>query len=760
MEKLEGRVASMEETFRQFLQELKSGELRDSLAARKDSPALATPGDTEDGASITAQPDALIASSAASGFLEDEDNEHERARGAEEESQTLVKDEVSYRHCYADGFGELDPDINGQLRYVGLGSTASIVDRCIGLRQHINTGLKKKGYDIGEPFLTSPAAVIDVEVPPQPLDNSLRQQLPPQTLVDILIETYVEQVYFIFPIISKSDVLVLYDELLGCDNFDAGVAGIFSAVMAVAAPLIPQRHAVFNDIDEKYSYENIGSHFYTQAIHFLNLSQRIKSDRRGILQEQIVAFGLLSMYLSETGSQADAWIMIGRAIRLGQDVGLHRSPERLRLPSEERNKRRFIWWCLYILERQLSIALGRPLAIDDSDCDVELPSELTDSSKNAQLTGFESFIHLHTILGGILKTVNSVKNANEWRSVEKYEELRSRVRESNLNLQKWAKYRVPKQIKTATTGTMLAERHISLSSYYSAVILLHRVFMPHPHRQSPLESSQAQIRCAKAATDCIHGSSDFLRSVPAGHYHVLHGQNVFVGAIVLMQCIRGSNDQMYTDIALHDVEMALQTLQSLESSWKGARKCKGIVEEYLDLTLQVLQGDYKKGVCNFGHLTEGPSRSISSKKRAPRSSEGQITPQESPAERPPKRQIRADSSPTHRGNTSAYRGFSHEMNAERRLGYTGMPSLPSMLKPAVRLRDTLRTQPDVHSWPSEIDCDPTFHDGFGVCTTAMPQGFTMDNDMLISDLDLDFAPGDLMMPNPQPWAVGDQGMFF
>lgn len=334
MEKLEGRVASMEEMFRQFLKEFKSGQPRDSLADRRAGyPAIATPEDTEDGASVAAHPeDAPTMIPAPDGLAEGEDNEHDRVHGVpelggkgEKQSHTpLVKDEVlSHRHCYADGFGELDPDINGQLRYVGLGSTGSIVDRCIGLRQHINSGLKKKGYDIGEPFLTSPAAVADVEESPHLAESASRYDMPPRTLADILIETYAEQVYFMFPIISKTDVLALYDELLSGSNFDSGSAGVFYAVMAAAAPLIQEGNPVFIDLHEKYLHKNIGSHFYNQAIHFLNRSQRYRLDRTGIVQEHIVVFGLLSMYLSETGGQADAWVMIGRAIRLGQDVGLH-----------------------------------------------------------------------------------------------------------------------------------------------------------------------------------------------------------------------------------------------------------------------------------------------------------------------------------------------------------------------------------------------------------------------------------------------------
>jgi hypothetical protein len=99
------------------------------------------------------------------------------------------------------------------------------------------------------------------------------------------------------------------------------------------------------------------------------------------------------------------------------------------------------------------------------------------------------------------------------------------------------------------------------------------------------------------------------------------------------------------------------------------------------------------------------------------------------------------------------------MNAERKLAHIGTPDSSSMQRSTVR-PNTFMAQPKVQTWPSEIDDDYLFGDSSGDFPPSIPQGFTMDNDMLISGLDLDFAPGDLTMPDPQPWAVGDQGMFF
>jgi len=52
--------------------------------------------------------------------------------------------------------------------------------------------------------------------------------------------------------------------------------------------------------------------------------------------------------------------------------GLQRSPRRLQLSSLQKEIRRRVWWCVYGLDRVLSMALGRPSGANDDDCDVEL----------------------------------------------------------------------------------------------------------------------------------------------------------------------------------------------------------------------------------------------------------------------------------------------------------------------------------------------------------------------------------------------------
>ncbi|ETS84100.1 hypothetical protein PFICI_02125 [Pestalotiopsis fici W106-1] len=521
---------------------------------------------------------------------------------------------------YADGFGELDTDSHGQLRYIGLGSTVSVaVENCIGLRRYITKGLERKGYEAEESFFTSLEAThFDDTAGGLATQSAATFDLPPKDLVDALVCTYVKDLEYLFPIMAEHEIRLIHQRLMNGNTWDPGHAAVFYALLAVSIPLISADNVIFDTAGRHWL--SAGPMFYNRAMHHVNMPSSKTAQRRGRRLDMVTALGLLSVYLAETGSQAEAWISIGRAIRIAQDIGLHRSSEKLRLPRDEWDRRSNTWWCLYILERQLCTALGRPLSINDEDCDTDMPS-CGDGSRNMDVAGFTSMIHLYRIIGDILKVVNSVRNANSWCNAAingKREELRVRVRDANDALHIWAKDMVPAHIKTAKSGKSLALKHVALSSFFSAVILLHRAFIRNPHRPSPLAGSWAQLKSAKAATDCIRGSTEFFECVSKTHFMVFHGQYVFVSALVLLSCARWSDDPRFVYQALRDVEDAMQVLQNLEASWKGAKKCQGTVEEYLEFTFQVLRGDRN---CHFddhdfGCPSHDTRKSVPAKRRA------------------------------------------------------------------------------------------------------------------------------------------------
>ncbi len=80
------------------------------------------------------------------------------------------------------------------------------------------------------------------------------------------------------------------------------------------------------------------------------------------------------------GAMAQAWLYVGMAIRMAQDLGIHKSADQwtrggtsLFTPVELQERRR-IWYACVITDKYVSTYMGRPISIFERDFDTELPS--------------------------------------------------------------------------------------------------------------------------------------------------------------------------------------------------------------------------------------------------------------------------------------------------------------------------------------------------------------------------------------------------
>ena len=195
----------------------------------------------------------------------------------------------------------------------------------------------------------------------------------------------------------------------------------------------------------------------------------------------VQAFVLLASFLASINSLPQAWLMCGQAVRIAQDLGLHvscprnidtiwcsrhhqRSPKHLLLTPIDKETRRKVWWCVYGLDRMLAVALGRPLGIDDVDCDVELPLDIDDvalpkyfaslspGGKNGQnntvataevpitpslMKGFNALTCLFKIAGQVLRSVYALDKCKENLDEDKMAELQASVDRLDKLLTEW-----------------------------------------------------------------------------------------------------------------------------------------------------------------------------------------------------------------------------------------------------------------------------------------------------------------------------------
>ncbi|OAP58763.1 hypothetical protein AYL99_06060 [Fonsecaea erecta] len=89
---------------------------------------------------------------------------------------------------------------------------------------------------------------------------------------------------------------------------------------------------------------------------------------------QTIALLALFDFTAGQTRHGSAWVKIGMAVRIAQDLGLmlDASPN---LPSPDREERHRTFWSVYLLDRLVSCGRGRPPAIVDSSCHLQLPCD-------------------------------------------------------------------------------------------------------------------------------------------------------------------------------------------------------------------------------------------------------------------------------------------------------------------------------------------------------------------------------------------------
>ncbi|PGG96028.1 hypothetical protein AJ79_09769 [Helicocarpus griseus UAMH5409] len=212
----------------------------------------------------------------------------------------------------------------------------------------------------------------------QPID------LPPPALQESFIDTYFQYCYTWCPILDNSTVFLEQEESS-------------SILLNQALALLGSRiqPPVLQHAPPSVYYNRAKSLFHGN--HENNPITCIKS--------------LLLFYwwgsAPNSPSLDTVWWWTGVAIRLAQQIGLHREPRsgQVMRPNETPGLRRRIWWTLFARERQTSICQGRPCIIDPLDCNVREPTldDFPDPKDHFSAQTFIYWVRLSDVVGRVAK---------------------------------------------------------------------------------------------------------------------------------------------------------------------------------------------------------------------------------------------------------------------------------------------------------------------------------------------------------------------
>lgn len=238
----------------------------------------------------------------------------------------------------------------------------------------------------------------------------------------------------------------------------------------------------------------------------------------------------------------------------------------------------------------LALALGRPLGVEDSDCDVELPVDVDDellpeyftggplSQKPPPLmSGTIALVALYQIGGRVLRQVYAIECCKETLEPEKMVELQRSVETLDQELTRWFED-LPSSFRNPSTS----DKHMSMtvvlcSHYYSVLTTLHRNFLPVRRDQSVMPNSTA--RAVSSARSCIRLAPSINNVVPTSHHLAFFIQHLFSSAVVILLYAMHSPDPKAVAAAMDEARSCLPIIESWEGHWPGARKCKELLAE-------------------------------------------------------------------------------------------------------------------------------------------------------------------------------------
>lgn len=266
-----------------------------------------------------------------------------------------------------------------------------------------NLGVTFRVDDHNEPDLSMPGVYKTDRMWPHPAPElhpvslPAHQQLPTKAVALELIEEAFSNYNRFLPLFHEEDFLREFQLKYSTSNpGDAGWWACLNVVLSIA-----HRLRAIRTLDPTQEY--ILACGYVQnalsVISQLNVSDRSLS--------AVQALAGMACILQDTPDPEPAAMLVAAALRLAQAMNLHRECSSPGLTESQAEKRRRVFWKVYILDKDISLRTGRPFGQDDDDMDVRLPSNTSLEPGNLDL--FNCRIGLALVQGQVYKQLYSVR---------------------------------------------------------------------------------------------------------------------------------------------------------------------------------------------------------------------------------------------------------------------------------------------------------------------------------------------------------------
>ncbi|GFF31074.1 transcription factor C6 [Aspergillus udagawae] len=247
-------------------------------------------------------------------------------------------------------------------------STMGIVQKICELgRQHIDEQATSAipGYRASTSVAKRRTAAVGQRLP---ISSILGQNLPPTEIMSSLLEDYFDAVHWfslaIYEPTFRRKLLSVTDGLAYPSQ--KSFLLLLAVVLGMGAWYRSQRRTT--DLTDNGDWQQLSANLLKIVeSHIVELM-----DEPSVTAAQIcILFGSYHVY---HGRPNLSFSLLGATIKISQAAGLHREPSRGNFEDIEERKR--VWWTIYTWDRFASITYGRPLGINDKDCNLSMPANI------------------------------------------------------------------------------------------------------------------------------------------------------------------------------------------------------------------------------------------------------------------------------------------------------------------------------------------------------------------------------------------------
>lgn len=370
------------------------------------------------------------------------------------------------------------------------------------------------------------------------LKTAVLAALPPRDVVDFLVTTFFRSAqanqFYIHPEIFYRKLNALYN---GTDEFDMQKASeskrsseficlmfmVFAIGSQFAEVETPDEDPTGNNhLDQSPIFGPADAGSSTLDFSRLVIPKPSQSPgwrfyeiSRRLLPDVVVSSSMTSVqvcvlqgiFLPSTESRDAGYNLLGLALRMAVNMGMHRSSGADALHPPVRELRNRLWWSVYVAERIFSVEMGRPLAINDAEIDAPFPVEMPEwrdltGKTSMNVDGLVAMIRLCRLLGKIVDTVYCKPTSSEGTiiSPKVFERLQNEIEQSRKDL--------PERLRSFPgRAAARSVAHIFMS-YEQATVLLTRSCLncAAAAKHAQMLSDEALLFVRHQAQNCVNSA--------------------------------------------------------------------------------------------------------------------------------------------------------------------------------------------------------------------------------------------------------------